>query len=140
MTREKNTQMTISESFLPLNLVDFDPELDKIDQILDENPIFLTEFTRLMEQRHKNSRTLGRRTQPAEVLFRMLLLRRTRNLSLRETEKQVKENLVFRKFTRVYYDSVPDYSTLCRYDNLVTEEFLKKLNAAIIDIARKKSD
>ena len=68
----------------------------------------------------------------------MLLLRRIRNLSFRETEKQVKENLVFRKFTRVYYDSVPDYSTLCRYDNLVTEEFLKKLNAAIIDIARKK--
>ena len=138
MIREKHTQMHIFETLLPFQLITCDPELEKIDRILDENPIFLHDFIALMATRAKNSKTKGCGTKPAETILRMILLRRTYSLPLRETIKQVNDSLVLRKFTRIYYNSVPCYSTLCRYDNLVDEAFLEKLNAAIVDIAREK--
>lgn len=138
MIREKHTQMNILETLLPFTLVKLDSDLEKIDCILDENPIFLHEFTALMEKRSKNSKTRGRGSEPAEALLRMILFRRTYGLPLRDTVKQVNDSFVLRKFTRIYYESVPSYSTLCRYDNLVDEAFLEKLNAAVVDIAREK--
>ena len=138
MIREKHIQMNMFETLLPFTFVKLDSDLEKMDRILDENPVFLHEFTALMEKRAKNSKTLGRGSEPAEALLRMILLRRTRGLPLRETVKQVNDSFVLRKFTRIYYESVPSYSTLCRYDNLVDETFLKKLNAAVVDIAREK--
>ena len=138
MIREKHIQMDIFETLLPFNLIRLDNNLEKIDCILDENPIFLQEFIVLMGNQSKNSKTLGRGSEPAETLLRMILLRRTYDLTLRETVKQVNDSFVLRKFVHIYYESVPSYSTLCRYDNLVDEPFLEKLNGAIVDIARKK--
>ena len=125
MIREKHTQMDMFETLLPFTFVKLDSDLEKMDRILDENSVFLHEFTALMEKRAKNSKTLGRGSEPAEALLRMILLRRTRGLPLRETVKQVNDSFVLRKFTRIYYESVPSYSTLCRYDNLVDETFLE---------------
>ena len=138
MIRERHIQMNIFETLLPFTFVKLDSDLEKIDRILYENPVFLHEFTALMEKRAKNSKTLGRGSEPAEALLRMILLRRTYGLPLRVTVKQVNDSFILRKFTRIYYESVPSYSTLCRSDNLVDEAFLKKLNAAVVDIAREK--
>ena len=138
MIREKHTQMNIFETLLPFTSIKFDPDLEAIDRILDENPIFLQEFTALMEKRAENSKTLGRGSEPAEALLRMILIRRAYNLPLRETVKQVNDSFMLRKFTRIYYESVPNYSTLCRYDNLVDEAFLERLNDAVVGVARKK--
>ncbi len=138
MIRAKHTQMNMFETLLPFTMVKLDPDLEEIDSILDKNPVFLHEFTALMEKRAKNSKTLGRSSEPAEALLRMILLRRTYGLTLRQTVKQVNDSFILRKFTRIYFESVPSYSTLCRYDNLVDEAFLKKLNAAVVDIAETK--
>lgn len=138
MIREKHIQMNMFETLLPFTFVKLDSDLEKIDRILDENPIFLHEFTALLEKRAKNSRTLGRPSEPAEALLRMILLRRTYGLPLRVTVKQVNDSFILRKFTRIYYESVPSYSNLCRCDNLVDEAFLKKMNAAVVDIAKEK--
>jgi len=135
MIREKHLQMDIFETLLPFELVELDPALEKIDRILDENPIFLREFTVLMEKRAEHSKTLGRGSAPAEALLRMILLRRTFSLSLRETVRQVNDSFMLRRFTRIFCEPVPDYSTLCRYDNLVGEAFLERLNAAVVGIA-----
>jgi hypothetical protein len=48
MIREKHIQMNIFETLLPFQIIECDPELEKIDRILDENPIFLNEFIALM--------------------------------------------------------------------------------------------
>jgi IS5 family transposase len=138
MIRERQTQMDIFEALLPFQTSKLALELENIDQILDENPIFLQEFTLAMEKRSKESKTLGRGSRPAEALLRMILLRRTYNLTFRETVQQVNDSLTLRRFTRIYYEAVPDFTTLCRYDNLIDESFLERLNKAIINIAREK--
>jgi IS5 family transposase len=138
MIRERHVQMNIYDGLYPIEFVKLDPELEKIDQILDENPIFLMEFIELMASRAENSKTFGRGSEPAEAILRMLLLRRRYNWSFRDTQKFVSDSLSLRKFTRLFYEDVPDYSTLCRYDNLVTDEFLQSLNDAVVGIAKER--
>lgn len=138
MIREKSTQMNIYDVLYPFEFVKLDPDLTIIDQILDKDPTFLKEFVALMTTRSKHSKTRGRGSEPAEAVMRMLLLRRTYKWSLRDTYKAVNDSLSLRKFTKIYYESVPTYSTLCRYDNLVTEDFLQRLNDAIVGIAKER--
>ena len=138
MIREKNTQMNIYDALYPLELVELNPELEKIDQVLDNDPSFLREFIALMASRAEHSKNLGRGTHSAEAILRMLLLRRTYKWPLRDTVSTVNDSLSLRKFTKIYYETVPNYSTLCRYDNLVTEDFLKRLNDAVVDIAKER--
>jgi len=138
MIREKSIQKDIYEVLYPFEFVKLDSDLEKIDQVLDSNPIFLNEFTDLMAKRNENSKTRGRGTAPAEAILRMLLLRRIYKWTLRNTIKYINDSISLRKFVRIYYDRIPDYTTLCRYDNLITEDFLKRLNDAVVGIAKER--
>jgi transposase, IS5 family len=53
-----------------------------------------------LAKRHPNSRRLGRRGAPAEVVLRLLLLKHVRNWSYEVLEREVRANLVYRDFTR----------------------------------------
>ena len=65
MIRGKHMQMTLFETLLPFKPAEPDAALEKIDRILDVNPIFLQEFTALMEKRAEHSKTPGRGSAPA---------------------------------------------------------------------------
>jgi hypothetical protein len=54
------------------------------------------------------------RVTPAEVVLRMLLLKHTRNWSFAELQQEVRANLVYRQFTRIRVEKVPDAKTLRR--------------------------
>lgn len=138
MIREKSIQKDIYEILYPFEFVNLDSDFEKMDQILDCNPIFLNEFTALMAKRNENSKTRGRGTAPAEAILRMLLLRRIHKWTLRDTIKYINDSISLRKFIRIYYDKIPDFTTLCRYDNLITEDFLKRLNDAVVGIAKER--
>lgn len=139
MLRQKNEQLALFETLFPLSMVELNTELQGISDFLDEFPDILTEFTEQVLLRSENSRTLGRPSEPVEAILRMLILRRLQKLPFRVTSDMVKDSLVLRKFTRIYYESVPDYSTLCKYDNLLSDDVLKKINDNIVKgaIAKK---
>lgn len=137
MLRQQNEQHHLFEALLPFDLIDTDRELEIISDFLDENPAILEEFTKQLKLRSENSKTLGRPSEPAEAILRMLIYRRTYSLSFRATSRTVNDSLVLRKFTRIYYESVPNYSTLARYDNLLSEETLKRMNEHIVHGAQK---
>jgi IS5 family transposase len=68
----------------------------------------------------------------------MLILRRRKNLGFRETSSAVADSLTLRSFTGIYYESVPTYSALCRYDHLLTDDVLKQINEYIVQGAKEK--
>ena len=115
-----------------------EPEWQAISDFLDEYSQILAEFTTEMLKRSENSKLRGRPTKSAEAVLRMLILRRLQKLSFRATQELVNDSLALRKFTRVYYESVPTYSTLCKYDNLLSDDVLKRINEAIVQGARKR--
>ena len=82
-----------------------------VDQVLDDAQLLQLVYEALA-RRWPHSRTRGRKGTPAEVVLRLLLLKHMRNWSYAVLEREVRANLVYRQFTRVGADKVPDAKTL----------------------------
>jgi IS5 family transposase len=65
----------------------------------------------------------------------MLVVRRLYNWSFEQTEKRVKDSLVLRWFCRVYFESVPDDTTLIRWAGQVQAETLTQFNQRLTGLA-----
>jgi transposase, IS5 family len=88
-------------------------------------------------KRHKQSRTRGRKQTPAEVVLRLLLLKHTRNWSYDVLEREVRANLVYRDFTRIGSQKVPDAKTLVRIGQALGPEVIEQLHGRIVNLARE---
>jgi transposase, IS5 family len=93
---------------------------------------------RALQQRHPRSRTHGRPGTPAEVVLRMLLLKHIRDWSFFQLEREVRGNLLYREFTRVGADKVPDAKTLGRLAQTLPPEVIEKLHARMVAIAQDR--
>ena len=92
---------------------EMEPELAQIDAVLDDETIY--QIVRAdLAQRYPKTQQTGRGSTPVEVILRMLVVKHLYNLSYEKTEKAVKDSLVLRRFCRVYFEAVPDDTTLIR--------------------------
>jgi len=113
---------------------EMDPVLTQIDRLLDDEVLYQlirTDFA----NRHPQTESTGRKSTPAEVLLRMLTVKRLYGWSYEETEKRVKDSLVLRRFCRVYFEGVPDDTTLIRWANTVKPETLTAYNQRLSQLA-----
>lgn len=107
-----------------------DEELAAIDQLLsDEKLLKLIEAD--LSQRYPHTTQTGRNSTPVEVIVRMLVLKHLRSISYSKTIKQVNESIVLRQFCRVYFNPLPNKSTLLRWANLIQVETLKQFNQVL---------
>ncbi len=70
-----------------------------------------------------------------EVILRMLALKHLRGLSYEKTISNVNESLVLRQFYRIFFNPLPDKSTLIRWSHQISEETLQKFNQRLTQIA-----
>ena len=138
MLRERYEQANIFETLLPFDMIEPDPELQHINDFLDTHSQVFNCFKEQALARSENSKTRGRPSEFLEAVFRMLILCRRHTLGFREISTMVNDSLTLRYFTRIYYESVPTYSTLCRYDNLLADDVLKQINEHIVKGAKDK--
>lgn len=113
---------------------EMDPILAQIDRLLDDEALYQLIRTDLAK-RYPNTETTGRNSTPVEVILRMLVVRRLYNWSFEQTEKRVKDSLVLRWFCRVYFESVPDDTTLIRWAGQVQAETLAQFNRRLTGLA-----
>lgn len=113
---------------------DMEPELAQIDAILDDEVIYQMVKADL-SQRYPNTQRTGRPSTPVEVILRMLVVKHLYNLSYEKTEKAVKDSLVLRRFCRVYFENVPDDTTLIRWGNQIKPGTLKLLHERVVSLA-----
>jgi IS5 family transposase len=114
--------------------IKMNPELATIDRVLDDDKLFCMMRDDLA-QRYPNTLTAGRKSTPVEVILRMLAVKHLYDLSYEQTEMQVADSLVLRQFCRVYFHTVPDHTTLCRWAKLVQSETLEAFNERILALA-----
>jgi IS5 family transposase len=107
------------------------------DQVLADEELLGTVYEALA-RRWPKSRTHGRRGTPAEVVLRMLLLKHIRNWSYAVLEREVRANLVYRQFTRVGAERVPDAKTLGRLGLALGPEVIERIHNRVVAIAREK--
>jgi transposase, IS5 family len=106
------------------------------DKALEDEQLLNAVYEALSRRRPK-SRTRGRLGIPAEIVLRMLLLKHIRDWSFDVVEREVRANLVYREFTRVGAEKVPDAKTLGRQARALGPEVIEKIQERIVALARE---
>jgi IS5 family transposase len=119
---------------IPGLTIKMSPELAAIDQVLDDDELFCM-IRDDLSQRYPKTMTAGRKSTPVEVVLRMLAIKHLYDLSYEQIVLQVADSLVLRQFCRVYFEAVPDQSTLCRWANLIQPQTLQAFNQRIMNLA-----
>lgn len=91
-----------------------------------------------LQRRHPRSSTHGRPGTPAEVVLRMLLLKHIRDWSFATLEREIRGNLLYREFTRIGAEKVPDAKTMGRLAQALPPDVIEKLHARIVAIAQDR--
>jgi IS5 family transposase len=114
-----------------------EPPLRRLDEVLDDAALLETVVERLARRRPR-SRTQGRPGTPAEVVLRMLVLKRIKGWSFEETEHEVRKNLVYRRLVRVYFERVPDAKTLLRLSAAIGTDGIEAIHRRLVEMAREQ--
>jgi IS5 family transposase len=107
-----------------------------IDRVLEDEELFCMMRDDLA-QRYPRTLTVGRHSTPVEVILRMLAVRHLYDLSYEQTELQVADSLVLRQFCRVYFQAVPDHTTLCKWAQEIRPATLQVFNERLMALARR---
>jgi len=129
-------QHEVDEFFIGIQSLtsEMEPELAQIDTILDDE-VIIQMIKSDLSKRHPRTMETGRPSTPVEVILRMLVVKRLFAFSYEKTERHVRDSLVLRRFCRVYFEDVPDDTTLMRWANQIAPETLEVLNARVTEIA-----
>lgn len=134
MLQDKHETDKFFDSIITLLMIEMEPVLAQIDQLLEDEELYQLIRADLAE-RHPQTEVTGRKSTPVEVIIRILAVKRLYGLSYEKTEKQVRDSLVLRLFCRVYFNEVPDDTTLIRWANQIQPETLKKFNRRLTELA-----
>lgn len=113
----------------------FEPQLEQLDRLLDDDELFQAARSDLA-RRYPKTRTRGRPSTPVEVILRVLVVMRLYDWSYAQAEYFVNDSLVLRQFCRVYLERVPDDTTLIRWANAIGPETVRALNDRVVQLAR----
>jgi IS5 family transposase len=115
----------------------WEPWMRHVDEVLADRELVQIVYGALA-QRWPQSRKRGRPGTPAEVVLRLLLLKHMRNWSYSVLEREVRANLVYRQFTRVGAEKVPDAKTLGKLALALGPQIIEQIHARLIAIACEK--
>lgn len=107
------------------------------DAVLMDEEIVASVYEALAKRRPQ-SRSRGRRSAPAEIVLRLLILKHIRNWSYEVLERELRANLVYRNFTRVGAAKMPDAKTIGRWGLALGPQVLKQIHERIVKISRDK--
>jgi transposase, IS5 family len=107
------------------------------DTVLADEAIVMAAYEALAK-RHRLSRTRGRRGFSAEVVVRLLVLKHARNWSYAVLEREVRANLIYRKFTRIGMAKMADAKTMGKWGPAVGPHVIKQIHDRIVSIAKEK--
>jgi IS5 family transposase len=115
----------------------WEPWMKEVDQLLEDAALVESVYD-AQGKRHPKSRTHGRTQTPAEVALRLLILKHVRNWSYDTLEREVRANLVYRAFTRIGDEKVPDAKTLARLGQAIGPAVTGELHERLMELARER--
>jgi transposase, IS5 family len=114
----------------------WEPWMRHADQALEDEALLLLIQEELLK-RCRKSKTRGRPATPVDVILRMMLLKHVRDWSYEVLTREVRANLVYREFTRIGGEKVPDDKTMGRLGRQLGPDLVQKLNERVVEIARQ---
>ncbi len=111
-----------------------DDLLESVDTLLDDTGII-----ELVHQSLAQRYPLSNRTGIApDWLLRSCVLKHIKGWSFRDLEREVRSNLLYRRFTRFDDAPVPNFSTFSRNLALLSPELTEKIHARVVGIAHEE--
>src|SRR5882757_6460749 len=138
MIQLRHRQPSLWHSGLAKDIEDlWEPWMKEVDQLLEDAALVESVYD-AQGKRHRKSRTHGRTQTPAEVALRLLILKHVRNWSYDTLEREVRANLVYRAFTRIGDEKVPDAKTLARLGQVIGPKVIEELHGRVVELARER--
>ena len=109
----------------------------KIDTLLEDDELVEMVHAALGKRR-PHSQTRGRKATPSEVVLRLMVLKHLKNWSYETLEREVRANLVYRDFTRIGGEAVPDAKTMVRLGQALGPDVTRKIHERIEQLAREE--
>ena len=135
MIQLRHQQPSLCDSFWAEEVSDlWEPWMRVADRLLQDEAL-VDHVYEAQAKRRKHSRTRGRKQTPSDVVLRLLILKHVRNWSYDVLEREVRANLVYRDFTRIGSEKVPDAKTLVRIGQVLGPEVIEQLNARTVKLA-----
>lgn len=116
--------------------IEMEPELATIDKLLDDDELYQL-IKHDFGQRFPQTLATGRNSSPVEVLLRMLTVKRLYSWTYRQTEWHVRDSMVLRWFCRIYWEAVPDYSTVDKWALTLRPATLHAFNKRVTELAKQ---
>jgi len=114
-----------------------DDLLELVDLLLDDPQ--LTELVRCsLAARHPASQRTGRRGIAPDRLLRCCVLKHLKGWSFRDLERELRSNLIYRRFTHFDAEATPDFSTFSRLFALLSPELTEQIHQRVVGVAKKK--
>ena len=111
-----------------------DPVLKELDRLLEDDQLY-RQVRADLGKRYRLTLVHGRHSTPVEVILRLLICKHLYQWSYQETVQRVADSLVLRWFSRMYFETVPDETTLLRWLHTLHPETLHALNDRVVQLA-----
>jgi IS5 family transposase len=136
MVQRRQRERSLFEVLLPDGHKLWPDWLRKIDTLLEDEAVIET-VARGLEARWPQSRRRGRPGTPAEVVLRMLILKHLFDWSYDDLEREVRANLVYRAFTRIDAEEVPDAKTILKIARVLGPDVIEQLHRQVLEVAKR---
>ena len=112
-----------------------DDLLDPVDQLLDD-PELIELVRQCLAARCPKSTRTGREGIAPDRLLRCCVLKHLKGWSFRDLERELRSNLIYRRFTHYDAEATPDFTTFSRLFALLGPTITEKIHARVVQVAR----
>jgi len=137
MVRRQHAQRRVFEMILPDGDQLWDPELRRIDEVLEDEGLIDT-IQEALSRRWPKSRLRGRPGTPAAVVLRLLVLKHLYDWSFAECVREVRGSLIYRTFCCIDCEPVPDDKTLVRLAQALGPKVWKQILGRLVEVAQQR--
>src|ERR1700686_3286526 len=110
---------------------------DPVGALLADAELVQLVRTCLAGRRPQSTRT-GRDGIAPDRLLRCCVLKHLKGWSFRELERELRSNLIYRRFTRFEADVTPDFTTFSRSFALLGSEVTERIHERVVGVARER--
>src|SRR5437867_1188154 len=114
-----------------------DDLLEPVDTLLADPELVGLVRTCLAGRRPGSTRT-GRTGIAPDRVLRCCVLKHLKGWSFRELERELRSNLIYRRFTRFDAEVTPDFSTFSRVFAVLSPAVTEKIHARVVGVARER--
>jgi transposase, IS5 family len=114
-----------------------DDLIEPVDQLLDD-PQLVDLVRHCLASRSPASTRTGRTGLAPDRLLRCCVLKHLKGWSFRELARELRCNLIYRRFTHFDADATPDHTIFCRSFAVLNPSVTEKIHERVVGLARRK--